>query len=122
MNRKIAGSLAIAACIALLGAPSARALTEPTPLVPTTLPEPQQMAPAMPQTADMPPAELVTNGPQSSRGDASARWSPQRNVVESRQYERLLKANPSFRQARIRKECSPIDDSALRQQCVGSFQ
>jgi hypothetical protein len=86
------------------------------------LSEPQQMVPAMPQTAGMPPAELVTNGPQSSPGDASARWSPQRNVAESHQYERLLKANPSFRQARIRKECGPIDDSALRQQCVGSFE
>jgi hypothetical protein len=68
-----------------------------------------------------PPAELVTNGPQASPGDGSAQGSPQRNVAESNQYERLLKANPGFRQARINKECGPIDDPALRQQCVASF-
>jgi hypothetical protein len=116
-NRTTAGFMA-AACVALMAAAPAYALGEPTPLTSSPLPEAVQMAPA----PGNPPAELVTNGPQANPGDSSARWSPQRNVAESNQYERLLKANPGFRQARIRKECGPIDDLALRQQCVTSFQ
>jgi len=70
-----------------------------------------------------PPAEpqVITNGPQTSPGDVSPSWSPQRNVAESSQYERLLKENPAFRQARIRKECGPIIDPQLHQQCLDSF-
>jgi hypothetical protein len=43
-------------------------------------------------------------------------------VVESHQYEQLLRANPGFRQARMNKECGPIDDPAMRQQCMASFR
>jgi len=48
-------------------------------------------------------------------------WSPQRNVMESERYERLLKTSPSFRQARMRKECGPISDPQLRADCLASF-
>jgi hypothetical protein len=121
VNRTTAGVIAAAACGALMATgPAAYALGEPTPLAPDLLSEQTQMAPA--RMVNMTPAELVTNGPQANPGDSSTNWSPQRNVAESNQYERLLKANPGFRQARIRKECGPIDDPALRQQCVTSFQ
>src|SRR5215472_6069140 len=68
-----------------------------------------------------PPAGMVTNGPQTSPGDISPSWSPQRNVAESAQYDRLLKESPAFRQARMRKECGPITDRQLHQQCLDSF-
>src|SRR6516225_7682740 len=70
-----------------------------------------------------PPAgpEVITNGPQTSPGDVSPSWSPQRNVAESQQYDRLLKESPAFRQARMRKECGPITDPQLHRQCLDSF-
>ena len=64
--------------------------------------------------------ELVTNGPQASRGDFGD-WSARRNVIESEHYDRLLESNRGFRQARIRKECGPITDPQLHQQCLDSF-
>ena len=65
--------------------------------------------------------EVVTNGPQTNPGDASSSWSARRNVTESQQYDRLLETNRGFRQARMRKECGPISDPQLRQDCVASF-
>ena len=77
-----------------------------------------------PRSQYVPPSagtELITNGPQVNPGDVSPSWSPQRNVAESEQYDRLLKGNPAFRQARMRKECGPITDRQLHQQCLDSF-
>jgi hypothetical protein len=51
---------------------------------------------------------VITNGPQTGPGDVSPSWSPQRNVAESQQYDRLLKESPAFRQTRMRKECGPL--------------
>ena len=65
--------------------------------------------------------QVVTNGPRTDTGDVSPYWSPQRNVMESERYERLLKTSPSFRQARMRKECGPISDPQLRADCLASF-
>jgi hypothetical protein len=65
-------------------------------------------------------AELVTNGPQASRGDYGD-WSARRNVMESAQYERLVQTNGAFRAARMRKECGPIGDPQLHAQCIASF-
>jgi hypothetical protein len=65
--------------------------------------------------------QLITNGPQTNPGDVSPSWSAQRNVVESEQYERQLKGNQAFRQARMRKECGPITDPQLHRQCLDSF-
>src|ERR1700738_63530 len=65
--------------------------------------------------------QVVTNGPQTDAGDVSPYWSPQRNVIESQRYERLLQTSPSFRQARMRKECGPISDPQLRADCLASF-
>jgi len=44
------------------------------------------------------------------------------NVRQSEQYERALHSNSSFRAQRIKKECGPINDPQLHQQCVDSFQ
>ena len=77
-----------------------------------------------PQSQYVPPPagpQVLTNGPQTSPGDVSPSWSPQRNVAESQQYDRLLKENPAFRQARMRKECGPITDPQLHRQCIDSF-
>ena len=63
--------------------------------------------------------EVISNGPQ---GSPPANWSARRNVVESQRYDRLLETNPGFRQARMRKECGPITDPELRQQCLASFR
>jgi hypothetical protein len=73
---------------------------------------------AGPQVAAMPQVE--TNGPQASQGDYGD-WSARRNVMESAQYDRLLQTNRGFRQARINKECGPISDPQLHEQCMASF-
>lgn len=63
--------------------------------------------------------QVLTNGPQATPGDFSS--SAARNVAESAQYDRLLERSPAFRQARMRKECGPITDPQLRQNCLASF-
>jgi hypothetical protein len=80
--------------------------------------------PAYAQMASTPGAggtEVVTNGPQTNAGDRSSSWSARQNVMESQRYDRLLETNRGFRQARIRKECGPITDPQLRQDCLASF-
>ena len=81
-----------------------------------TLPAHAQMAaPGAPGT------EVVTNGPQTNPGDVSPSWSARQNVVQSQRYDRLLETSRGFREARMRKECGPITDPELRQQCLSSF-
>ncbi|HEY3910177.1 MAG TPA: hypothetical protein VGM07_09840 [Stellaceae bacterium] len=65
--------------------------------------------------------QLVTNGPQSSGVERSGNWSARRNVIQSRHYTRLLETNTAFRHARMRKECGPITDPQLHENCVASF-
>ena len=84
----------------------------------TYTPQSRYVPPPPPHTAG---TQLITNGPQTNPGDVSPSWSPQRNVAESEQYDRLLKDNSAFRQARMRKECGPINDPQLHQQCIDSF-
>jgi len=43
------------------------------------------------------------------------------NVRQSEQYEQELRSNPSFRAQRMKRECGPISDPQLHQQCVDSF-
>jgi len=66
-------------------------------------------------------AQVFTNGPQTDPGDVSSSWSARQNVLESQRYERLLKTSPSFREARMRKECGPITDQQLHADCLASF-
>lgn len=74
-----------------------------------------------PPSAGTSGTEVVTNGPQTSAGDMSSSWSARRNVIDSQHYDRLLETNRGFRQARMRKECGPITDPQLRQDCLASF-
>lgn len=69
-------------------------------------------------SAEMGGTQGSTNGPQ---GSPPSNWSARRNVMESQHYDRMLETNRSFRQARMRKECGPITDQELRQQCLASF-
>src|SRR5215831_12043213 len=64
----------------------------------------------------------VKHAPIATPGDVSESRSAQQNVLESKQYEQLLRTNPAFRQARIKKECGPITDPQLHQSCVASFE
>jgi hypothetical protein len=57
----------------------------------------------------------------AAAADMSGGWSAQRNVLQSQRYDRLLETNRAFRQARMRKECGPIGDPQLRQDCLASF-
>ena len=66
-------------------------------------------------------AQIVTNGPQTDPGDVSSSWSARQNVIDSQRYDRLLKTSPSFREARMRKECGPITDPQLHADCLASF-
>jgi hypothetical protein len=63
--------------------------------------------------------DVITNGPQ---GTPPTNWSARRNVIQSQQYDRLLETNRGFREARMRKECGPITDQDLHQQCLASFR
>jgi len=104
MLTKQMGRLAVAATLAVVAAlPVAHA---------------QIMAVPMPGA---PPAELYTNAPQADPGDNPATWSAGQNVDDSHRYEQLLRTNPAFRAARVRKECGSITEPALFQQCVASF-
>jgi hypothetical protein len=47
--------------------------------------------------------------------------SAAQNVRQSQHYDRVLQTNRGFRQARIKKECGPIGDPQLREQCISSF-
>src|SRR5271169_3554694 len=82
-----------------------------------TLPAHAQMA----DTPGAPGTEVVTNGPQTNPGDMTPPSSARQNVIQSQRYDRLLETNRGFRQARMRKECGPITDPELRQQCLASF-
>lgn len=62
---------------------------------------------------------VLTNGPQPTAGDYGS--SAARNNAESAHYDRLLETSRAFRQARERKECGPITDPQLRENCFASF-
>jgi len=63
----------------------------------------------------------VKHAPIANPGDTSESWSARQNIIESKQYELLLRTNPAFRRARMQKECGGITDSELRQSCLASF-
>lgn len=99
----------------------------------TGYPGPQAGYPASPQVTGYPSPEtsyaapgaisqLVTNGPQANVEAQQPDWSPRQNVVDSRRYTRLVETDPAFRNARMRKECGPVTDAQLREECIASFQ
>ena len=63
----------------------------------------------------------VKHSPIANPGDASEPWSARQNVIQSKQYEQLLRTNPAFRKARMQKECGSINDPQLHQSCLASF-
>lgn len=108
MINKTVTSLAFAAgcALALAAGPAAQAQYYPQP-------QPYAGPPVVEN-------QLLTNGPQASRGDYGD-WSARRNNIESAHYDRLLETSPGFRMARMRKECGPIGDPQLHEQCMASF-
>jgi hypothetical protein len=63
----------------------------------------------------------VKHSPITNPGDTSEPWSARQNVIQSKQYEQLLRTNPAFRKARMQKECGSINDPQLHQSCLASF-
>jgi hypothetical protein len=53
---------------------------------------------------------------------AKSHETPAQNVRKSHQYDYLVSTNPSFRAARMKKECGPIRDPGLRSTCLASFR
>ena len=80
--------------------------------------QPYAAYPAAPSTAGASDTDVVTNAPQ---GSLPPNWSARQNVIQSEHYDRLLENNRGFRQARMRRECGPITDPQLHQQCLDSF-
>jgi hypothetical protein len=102
------------------GAPGA---TQPYPTYPTApgtygATQPYPTYPGAPSAAGTSDTEVVTNGPQ---GSPPPDWSARRNVIQSEHYTRLLEHNRAFREARMRRECGPITDPQLHQNCLASF-
>jgi len=85
----------------------------------TYTPQTQYVPP--PPDQGMPGTQMVTNGPQTNVETASPSWSARENVIQSQRYDRLVETNRAFREARMRKECGPITDPQLHQQCLDSF-
>ena len=65
----------------------------------------------------------VQAAPVPSKPHQHAKWheTPAQNVRKSQQYDYLVATNSSFRANRMRKECGPIRDAELRNNCVASF-
>jgi hypothetical protein len=68
-------------------------------------------------------ATSVQAAPVLNKANPHGKWheTPAQNVRKSQSYDYLLGTNAAFRSARMRKECGPIKDPALRNDCVGSF-
>jgi len=80
------------------------------------------MAAGIPAVQAMQPGDqVITNGPQSSGVEDSGTWSARANVIQSERYQRLVDDNAAFRRARMIKECAPVTDPQLHEQCVASF-
>ena len=129
MSKTVTGVAFAAGCVLAFAAmPAAHAQSYPPPLPQPYAAPPPPAPPAQaymqyspqPEPAGM-PTQMVTNGPQASPGDFGD-WSARRNNIESAHYDRLLETRMGFRQARMAKECGPIGDPQLHDQCMASFQ
>ncbi len=65
--------------------------------------------------------QVITNGPQSRGVEDSGTWSARANVIQSERYQRLVNDDAAFRRARMIKECGPVTDPQLHEQCIASF-
>jgi hypothetical protein len=68
-------------------------------------------------------ATSVQAAPVLNKAHPHGKWheTPAQNVRKSQCYDNLLSTNAAFRSSRVRKECGPIKDPALRSDCLGSF-
>jgi hypothetical protein len=66
-------------------------------------------------------AASVQAAPLPNTRHAKSHETPAQNVRKSQQYDYLVSTNPSFRVARMKKECGPIRDPGLRSSRVASF-
>lgn len=68
-------------------------------------------------------AASVQAAPVPTKAHPTAKWreTPAQNLRKSQSYDYLLSTNAAFRSSRVRKECGPIKDPALRSDCIGSF-
>lgn len=82
--------------------------------------QPYPAYPPAPSAAGTSNPEVVTNGPHAYPPQPPG-WSPEKNVLQNEHYTRLLEHNRAFREARMRRECGPITDPQLHQNCLESF-
>jgi hypothetical protein len=68
-------------------------------------------------------AVTVQAAPVPANPHPHSKWreTPAQNVRKSHQYDYLVATNGSFRAYRMRKECGPIRDPELRNNCLVSF-
>ena len=68
-------------------------------------------------------ATSVQASPTPTKAHPHGKWheTPAQNVWKSQRYDHLLSTNAGFRTSRMRKECTPIKDPALRNDRIGSF-
>jgi hypothetical protein len=68
-------------------------------------------------------AASVQAAPVPHKAHPHAQWreTPAQNVWKSQRYDYLVSTNSGFRAYRVKKECGPIKDPALRNDCVASF-
>ena len=66
-------------------------------------------------------ATSVQAAPTPTKAHPHGKWheTPAQNVRKSHSYDYLLSTNAAFRSSRVRKECGPIKDPTLRNDCVG---
>jgi hypothetical protein len=76
--------------------------------------------PTAPSAASTSNTDMATNGSVTYPPQPPG-WSPEQNIRQSEHYTWLLQHNRPFREARERRECGPITDSQLHQQCLASF-
>lgn len=121
LSKTLTGLAFATACLTGLATIPAQAqMAGPSGSPPAYSGQQQNYQGSMPSTsAGMGGPEVISNGPQ---GSPPPNWSARQNVVESQRYDRMLETNRGFRQARMRKECGPIADPELRQQCLASFR
>jgi hypothetical protein len=67
-------------------------------------------------------ATSVQAAPIPNTRHAKSHETPAQNVRKSQQYDHLVSSNPSFRAARMKKECGPIRDPGLHGNCLASFR
>jgi hypothetical protein len=68
-------------------------------------------------------ATAIQAAPTPSKAHSSGRphETPAENVRKSQWYDHLLRTNGSFLRYRTDKECGPVSDRYLRNDCIRSF-